>query len=393
MIVSIVVTTAGVMGGCGRAKSAHVPVRSDAAHNVSIWKVGKSTVVETYDATGTVSAKTTTQVSANLLGRIDAITVNEGDTVNKGQLLFEIDDRDANTQLEKAKAGLKEAQASFIELDNSIVAASAAVKTAEAGKQLADVTFARYDELFKRRSVSGQEYDEALSRANAAAAELERAKADVRTIGSKKSQINARIEQAMADIANSRVQKSYTRIVSPVSGVIVKKFVESGAIASPGVPLLSIEDSSLYRLEAVVGESHSNLVHIGDRVKVTVDALGTDEIVGTVSEMLPTSDPASRSYTVKIDLPANPLLRTGLYGLARFSSAQKQVIAVPETAIVRRGQLTGVYMVGSDGAVRFRIIAVGKTSDGMIEILSGLEEGSEVASSDVAKLNDGTKVR
>jgi multidrug efflux pump subunit AcrA (membrane-fusion protein) len=115
--------------------------------------------------------------------------------------------------------------------------------------------------------------------------------------------------------------------------------------------------------------------------------------MGIVAEILPTSDAASRSYTVKIDLPASPLLRTGLYGLARFPLAQKESITVPQTAMVQRGQLTGVYIVGPDGTVRFRIVTTGKTSEGMVEVLSGINEGDEVASSDPGKLNDGTKVR
>ena len=390
---SIVVAIATAAAGCGKKQTPTTVAAADPISNVRVSKIGRSSFAETYEATGTVNAKTTTQISANLLGRVNSIVVNEGDAVKKGQLLVEIDDRDAQALLEKAQAGLREAQASLVEVDNSTAAANAAVKTAEANRKLADVTFDRYRELYGRGSVSGQEYDEALARSNTAMSELERAKANVQTINSKKAQINARIEQAIADISNSKVRASYSRIVSPVSGVIVKKFVEPGAMASPGVPLLSIEDNSRYRLEVAVGESRSELVHVGDRVNVRIDALGAGDVMGIVAEILPTSDAASRSYTVKIDLPASPLLRTGLYGLARFPLAQKESITVPQTAMVQRGQLTGVYIVGPDGTVRFRIVTTGKTSDGMVEVLSGINEGDEVASSDPGKLNDGTKVR
>lgn len=393
LAVPIVVVIAAAGAGCGKKENLNTPGTSMPIPNVTITKVSGSAVADYYEATGTVSAKTTTQVSSSLLGRINSVTVSEGDAVRKGQLLIEIDDRDAKTRLEKAQAGLREAEASLIELDSSAASASAAVKTAEANEHLAEVTFARYKELYGRRSVSGQEYDEALSRANAAASEIERAKANVQTIISKREQINARISQAKADIANSKVYASYSRIVSPVSGVIVKKFVEPGATASPGVPLLSIEDSSQYRLEAAVAESYSKLVHLGGRVNVLIDALGTGEITGIVAEILPTSDAASRSYTVKIDLPANPLLRTGQYGLARFRLSQKEAIAVPQAAIVQRGQLTGVFIVSPDGTVRFRIVTTGKTSEGIVEVLSGLNEGDEIVSSDAGRLTDGAKVR
>ena len=115
--------------------------------------------------------------------------------------------------------------------------------------------------------------------------------------------------------------------------------------------------------------------------------------MATVAEVLPVTDAASRSYTVKIDLPANPSLRSGLYGLARFPIAQKDAITVPQTAIVQRGQLTGVFVVGSTGTVQFRIVTTGRNSEGATEILSGLAEGDEIAVSDTERLSDGVKVR
>jgi multidrug efflux pump subunit AcrA (membrane-fusion protein) len=361
--------------------------------SVSTVKVSRSSIDEFYEATGTVRAKTTTQVSANMMGRIISIPAVEGDTVSRGQLLVVIDSNEAKTQLQKSQAELAEAQASLIELEHSVESANAAVRTAEANKQLADLTFGRYKELHQRGSVSAQEFDEAQTRLNAATSELDRARSNVREIDAKNKQITARIEQAKAEIANTKVVEGYSRIVAPVSGVIVKKFAETGAIASPGTPLLSIEDNSQYRLEAAVEESRSKLVHVGGRVSVRIDALGASEVVGTVAEVLPTSDAASRSYTVKIDLPANAILRTGLYGLARFALSQREAITVPQTAIVQRGQLTGVYIVGTDGTVHFRIVTTGKNSEGLIELLTGVNEGDEVVTADAGKINDGTRVR
>jgi multidrug efflux system membrane fusion protein len=353
----------------------------------------RSSIEDFYEATGTVKAKTTTQVSANMMGRIISFPVAEGDTVTRGQVLVEIDSSESKAQLLKAQAGLLEAQASLVEIERSVDTANAAVRTAEANKQLAETTFGRYKELYDRRSASAQEFDEAQSRLKMAASELDRAKANVQMILSKNKQINARIEQARAEIANTKVYAAYSKIVSPASGIVVKKFAEPGATAAPGVPLLSIEDNSQYRLEAAVEESRSKLVQIGRRVNVRIDAIGQGEIMGTVAEVLPTSDAASRSYTVKIDLPANPLLKTGLYGLARFPLAQKDALTVPQTTIVQRGQLTGVFVVVPDGTVQFRIVTAGRTSEGMTEILSGISEGDEIATSDTGSLTDGTRVR
>ncbi|HQU84418.1 MAG TPA: efflux RND transporter periplasmic adaptor subunit [Pyrinomonadaceae bacterium] len=361
--------------------------------NVPISKVTLGSMENFYEATGTVKAKTTTQISANMLGRIVAFPVAEGDYVSRGQVLVEIDNRESQNQQQKANAGMKEAQAALIEIDKSVVAANAGVKTAEANRVLAEQTFARFKELYERKSASGQEFDEAQSRLKAATSEVERAKANVQAILSKKQQINAKIEQAKADIAGTKIYEGYGKITSPVSGIIVKKLAEKGAIASPGVPLLSIEDSSQYRLEAAVEESNSKMVRIGNRVNVKIDAIGEGEFFGVISEIVPSADASSRSLTVKIDLPANSLLRTGLYGLARFPIAGKQSISVPNTAIVQRGQLSGVFVVTTDGIAQFRIVTTGKTADGNVEILSGLSEGDEYVSADANRVNDGVKVR
>lgn len=393
-LITIVMPLAVLSTSCGTS-IASSPRRTPVSEikSVSTVKVSRSSIDDFYEATGTVKAKTTTQVSANMMGRIISIPMVEGDTVSRGQILVEIDNSEAKAQLQKAQAALAEAQASLIEMERSVETASAAVRTAEASKQLAEATFGRYKELYRRGSVSAQEFDEAQTRLNAATSELDRARSNVREIDAKNKQITARIEQAKAEIANTKVLEGYSRIVAPVSGVIVKKFAETGAIASPGTPLLSIEDNSQYRLEAAVEESRSKLVNVGGRVNVKIDALGQNEVVGTVAEVLPTSDAASRSYTVKIDLPANAILRTGLYGLARFALSQKEAITVPQSAVVQRGQLTGVYIVGTDGTVHFRIVTTGKNSEGLIELLTGVNEGDEVVTADAGKINDGTRVR
>lgn len=380
--------------GCGKSQS-DVATLSSATFvpDVVVQKVSRSSIADYYQATGTVKARTTTNVSSNIMGRIVSFPVREGDTVARGQTIAEIDSRDAQTQIQKAQAALREAQASITEVDRSVDAAKAGVKTAESNKQIAEVTFGRYKQLFDRKSASAQEYDEARARLTAAASELERAKANVQTINSKRSQINARIDQARAEIENTKVVAGYARITAPVSGIVVRKYVEAGATASPGVQLLSIEDNSQYRLEVAVEESRSKLIQLGNRVSVRIDSLGQGDISGVVAEIMPSTDAASRSYTVKVDLPASPLLRSGLYGVARFPLAQKDAITVPLGAIVQHGQLTGVYIVNPEGIAQFRIFTTGRSAEGFAEVLSGLSEGDQIVASDVERVKDGVKVR
>ena len=395
ILILVVTISLFSLANCGKKEESEKKTETPLAEplNVPTAKVTLGSMEDFYEATGTVKAKTTTQVAANMMGRILSIPVSEGSSVSRGQVLVEIDNRESQPQIQKAQAGIKEAQAALIEIDKSVEIAKAAIKTAEANKVLAEKTFARFKELYERKSASGQEFDEAQSRLKMATSEVERAKANIPAILSKKEQINAKIQQAKADIAGINVQQSYSKITSPVSGIIVKKFAENGAIASPGMPLLSIEDNSQYRLEAAVEESQSKLMQIGKRVNVKIDALGEGEIFGVVSEILPSADAASRSYTVKIDLPTSPLLRTGLYGLERFPIAGKSAIMVPQTAIVQRGQLSGVFVISPDGIAQLRVVTIGKTADGLVEVLSGLSEGDEFVSADIHRVNDGVKVR
>lgn len=392
--VFLLAAAAATFAACGKEKAGNsVRPAANEIGDVAVTTVTRSSIEDFYEATGTVNAKTTTQISANILGRIISLPVSEGDRVSRGQLLVRIDNSEAKTRLQQAESGLKEARAAEVEVEKNADAARAGVRTAEVNKLLAEKTFARYKELFSRRSVSAQEYDEVKAKLDAAASELERAKASVQAILSKKQQVDAQIERAKADIASVRVVEGYSRIVSPVAGVVVKKFAEAGGTAAPGAPLLSIEDNSSYLLEANVEESRSRSVRTGQRVSVRIDALGGGDFLGTVSEILPTADQASRSFVVKVLLEPNSLLRSGLFGTARFPMAAKDAFTVPASAIIQHRQLAGVFVVDDNGIANFRIITTGKSADGSIEVLSGLSEGDRVATSNVERITDGAKVK
>jgi multidrug efflux pump subunit AcrA (membrane-fusion protein) len=369
------------------------PRRPTAVKTVSTFKVGETKLPEFYEATGTVKAKTTTQISASIMGRILSFPVIEGDRVSRGQVLVEIDGGEIEALRFKAKAGLKEAQASLVELERVTDAANAAVRTAEASKLLAERTFRRYSELHERHSASDQEFDDARYKFESASSELDQAHANVASVTAKNRLINARIDQAKADITAVSVKAGYLTIVAPVSGIVVRKFAEAGSTSVPGTPLLAIEDNSQYRLEASVEETSSRFVQVGSRARVRIDAIGQDELDGKVIEVLPTSDSASRSYLVKIELPPHPFLKTGLYGVGRFFVAQKDALTAPQSAIVLRGQLTGVYIVQPDGTVQFRLVRTGKSTNGMVELLSGVSSGDEIVDSSVEGLSDGVRIR
>jgi multidrug efflux pump subunit AcrA (membrane-fusion protein) len=392
-ITSVVAVSVSLAGCGGSVEEGAGNQNKEVVKGFETTKIQKELFSDSYEATGTVNAKLSTTISATTMGRIIALPINEGMMVSKGQLLAEINGREAASQKKRAEAALTEAEAGLAEVDQAAEGSRAGLKSAESQRDLADRTAARIESLYEKKSVSLQELDEARARQRAAASEVERAKAGVAGLAEKRKQALAKIEQVKAEINTVGIYQGYARITSPVAGVVVKKHMDIGATASPGMPIVTVEDSSAYRLEVAVEESKSSSIRLGGAVIVSIESAGLRELDGRISEIVPVTNPNSRTYTVKIDLPSGSLLRSGFFGTARFPQGQREVIAVPGQSVTMRGQLSGVFLVGADGVARFRIVRTGKSSDGKIEILSGLSEGEEVVANPNSSLNDGVKIR
>ena len=354
-----------------------------------------SSVADHYEAVGTVRAKNSSVIAAKVMGNIVALHVREGDTVRAGQTLIAIDNRDAGIQLQKSQAGMREIQDSLEESDRSIHAAESGRTAAQANESLAKSTYSRYQMLFERRSVSPQEFDEVRAKYEVAKAESERAERLLQAASARQKQVRARIDQAKADVANARVYAGYSRITSPIDGVVVSRPVDVGHMAMPGMPLLTIESSSAYQLHASVEESQLGKIRLHDQAYVTLQALDQQELSGTVDEIVPTADPATRSYIVKIGLVNinGAQLRSGLYGKARFTIGQRNMLAIPQTAVTQQGQLMAVFVIDQSGTARLRLVKTGQVVGDRVEVLSGLNEGEEIIREGLAAVRDGTRVR
>lgn len=360
-----------------------------------IETVQPASVDDYYEAVGTVRARSSSVVAARIMGSIVALHVREGDTVRAGQTLIEIESREAGIQVQKAQAGLRESQESLDEVDRNIHAAESAREAARANEKLANTTFNRYQTLFARRSVSPQEFDEVRAKLEVASAERERAERLLQATKAQQKQVLARIDQAKADVSNARVNVSYAKLTSPINGIVVSKQTDVGYLATPGSPLLTIENTSRYQLEVAVEESRLGTIHLHDQAQLQIQALGNTELTGSVEEIVPASDPNSRSYIVKVGVPnrVGAQLRSGIYGKARFISGQRQALVIPKTAISQRGQLTGVFVVDQSGLARLRLIKTGRPFGDNVEILSGLNAGELIVINGPATIQDGTRVR
>jgi RND family efflux transporter MFP subunit len=260
-------------------------------------------------------------------------------------VLIVLDNAQQQAALERATAGVSGARQD--------IAAS------DADYNLAASTLARYQSLFERKSISPHEFDQVQAQAKAAAAHRDQAQAG--------------LKQATAAEAQARSGLGYTRIRAPFDGIITEKRVDPGALAAPGVPLVTIEDTRRFRMEVTVDEHDIALIRLGASANVAVDALG--EFSGKVVQIVPAADPASRSFLVKVELPADARLRSGLSGHARFNRGERQAITIPRDAVLDRGQLQAIYVVGPDKLANLRYVSLGKPAGQGVEVLAGLQEG------------------
>ncbi len=368
--------TIGLLVGCGEKPSqtqtapAGVPVAVQAQSVATVeWPT-------TYETTGTVRAKTAGVVSSKVMGYVRQVNFQAGDRVRAGQLLVELDTRDQETQVRQAQAAHREAQDALQEVDGAIA-------TAKANLELAQATFRRMDDLFQKKSISNQEYDEASARLKVAQAGSEMATA-------KRAQVVAKVNQAAEGIQAATIMRDYARITAPFDGVVTEKRVEPGNLAAPGVPLATIEQGGVYRLEASVEESQTREIRTGESVSVALEALDRT-LEARVSEIVPAVDAASRSYIVKIDLPSLPELRSGMFGRAIFPMGKRRVLAVPAAAVREEGQLRSVLVVDG-GYARTRMVTLGESRQDRREVLSGLSEGEMVVFPVPLGLADGARV-
>ena len=371
-----ILSLAAGLSACGEKPGTAVsrPVVQD-VEVVVVRPVPRETMAE---APGTVRARTTAAVAPQVMGRLTGVAVSEGSVVAAGALLATIDDTTVRAQLSSAEGAVAETEAAREEVDRSI-------SQAEAGKALAEKTFERYRKLLEGRVVTQQEFDEVEMRRTVAAKELERAQ-------QKRVQVSAKIAQAKGQADAAKAMLAWTRVTAPFAGVIVEKRADAGSMAILGVPLFLLEDPRRHRIEVFVPETNLALLRMGTAVQVALDTDPGKPFSAVVTEIDPAIDPASRTFTVKADLPAGRA-RSGQSGKVRFAAGKGTVLAIPKRAITRAGGSDGVFTVGTpDNVARLSMITIGAEFDDRVEVLSGIEDGARVALSPIGKLSDGARV-
>ena len=367
--------TAVVMSAALAARSARpaAAAPADAAEPlaVTIARVAMTDVASAVDSGGVVQARTTATIMARILAPVREVRVSPGDQVRKGQTLIVLDGDDL-------AAGARAARSAALAAEQGSKAAAAELQAAEAGLALARASHDRIAGLEAKRSATAQELDDAT-------ATLRSAEARVAGGSARVLQAESAVESARAASDQASTTKSFTTIAAPFDGLVTEKMVDPGNMASPGMPLLRLEDTRGFRLEVRVDESRIGQIRNGDSVPVFLGTEATS-IKGTVVEVSRAVDADARAFLVKIALPDARGLRSGEFGKARFGGTPRRALTIPSSAVVRRGQLTSVFVV-DQGLARVRLVSLSES-----EVLAGLTESEVVILSPPAGVTDGRRV-
>ena len=368
------VLLAAAVAGCTRGEAPKGP--AGPAVSVSVAEAAEQDLATPFEAGGVIRAQRVAVIVSRIMADVRAVPVKAGDRVRAGQALVLLDGRELQAHQTRASA-------SQAAVTQATALAEADRQAAEAALALARLTHQRIADLKAKNSATQGELDEAV-------ANLRGAEARMRVAEARVAEARASIESAAAGASAAEVAASYATLTAPFDGVVTEKRVDPGNMASPGQPLVTVEDDRTFRLEVRLDESRAGFVHVGDQVGVRLDG-GSAQVTGRVAEVQRVLD-AGHDFLVKIDVPAGTSLRSGMYGRAVFRGAARRALAVPASAVVRRGQLASVFVVGADNHARLRLVNASEAIDGRVELRAGVQAGERVVLAPPPALVEGSPV-
>jgi RND family efflux transporter MFP subunit len=327
---------AGLLAACGDA-----PAPEASAPPATVLKTAAIELRDielTTSAEAVVEAVRQSTVSAQIAGRIVALNFDVGDFVKQGAVIARIDERAVAQAAEASEAQVREAQAALAN---------------------ARANYERSRQLLAQKFISQAALDQAESNYKAA---------------------QARVSALLAGAGAAATERSFATIVAPYSGVVSARHVELGEMATPGRPLMTGFDPSTLRVVATVPQAQVAAIRALGKAKIEVPSLGRWVDV-TRMTLVPAADPRTHTTRIRLDLPADVRgVVPGVYARAHFVVGSAPKLLVPRAAVVRRSEVTAVYVVDGEGHARLRQIRLGDAGDeASIEVLAGLQPGERVA--------------
>lgn len=348
-ITAAVMTAAALLAAAG-CQGGHKQAHQEAGAPVAVRTVAvaPAAAADQVEVTGSLHGAREAVLSAKVMGTVTSIRKAAGESVRRGETVIVLDDR---------------------EVAGNIAQAEGALAQAKAAAALAGSNLQRFEQLREKGAASQLELDQARYAHETA---------------------QGAVRQAEGAVSTASSYRSYAQVPAPFDGQVVDRMIEVGDMAAPGRPLMRVEDVTTLRLHVSLAETQAAAAQPGAAVAVSVPSLPGREWTGTVAEVVPAVDPATRTQLVKIDLPQDGALRSGVFARARFTVGERQVLSIPKDALVRRGGLTGVYIADGTRAA-FRLVELSDAQSGdVIEVLSGLKAGDRVIVLPPATLVEGS---
>jgi HlyD family secretion protein len=377
---------------------------------VTTTEVSAREISPAIQGVGTVEAKVVVQLAAKIPGRIVIMKVDQGDTVQSGQILVQLENSESSAEVERAVANLDRAklavygqQATILRAQAALSAAEAVVAKARANRSLAYDNAERWEKLAASDLVAKMDLDERNNAAQLADAELKSAEAlreaATKEVAAQQVALNIvpkDIAASAAALASVQARKADTIITSPINGYVVSRELESGAAVNPGMPILKLADPSTIWVTVYVDEREAGSIAVGNMADVTLRSMPDRALPGKVVRVRRESDRVTEQLTVDISLDKLPEhLTLGQQAEATIRPAAKKAIALSLAALVQSPGGAGAWTVVDD-RLRFKRARLGAVDPaGWIEVLQGLSPGDRVviAPGKLADLkNEGRRV-
>jgi multidrug efflux pump subunit AcrA (membrane-fusion protein) len=331
--------------------------------NRETFTVEANSIPDFYEAIGTVRSRDEVEVVPRIIARILEVNVRSGDSVKKGDILATLDAKDLSAIVSQGQEQLRAASA-------GISAADQQVKAAQAGLDLATKEMNRTRALFEKNAAAKRDYDMALANLKQAEAGLQQAMQQKRVASANYSAAEQGIKQAEAGLG-------YATIISPIDGIVAERLADPGDLGNPASLILRLFNPESLMLEVPIRESLVSEISIGSTINYDVPALNR-RYEGTVKEIVPSVDPRTRTFLVKICIENSKGLMPGMFGTIKMplKTARKQIL-IPESSIIRTGQLESIIEVTNGKELRRQIRTI-PNDNGMREIISGLKTGQTV---------------
>ncbi len=333
------------------------------AGNVDSLTVEQTARPDFYQAIGTVRSRNEIDVVPRIIARILEIKVRSGDVVRRGDVLAVLDAKDLSAVVSQGQEQLRAVTA-------SVGAADEQVKSARAALDLATKEMERTRALFEKNALAKRDYDQSITA-------FRQAEAGMQQAIQQRAAASAQAAAAGQGIKQAEVGLGYATVISPIDAIVAERLADPGDLGNPANVMLRLFDPATLLLEVPVRESLVQEVAIGSQVSYSVPSLGKT-FEGTVREIVPSVDPRTRTFLVKVCIDKSEGLMPGMFGTIRVPlKSEKKVIIVPESAIIKTGQLESVVEVEGGRLLRRQIRSI-DAGDGNREVISGLKPGQKI---------------